>query len=93
MTVRLGDGVIALEGTCGADEAETLLALVEAHPGVSVDIARADQVHTALWQVLMAFGTDVVGTPDDPFVARWILPHLGTRDPSLPRPQSAPTDE
>jgi hypothetical protein len=76
MTVRWEDGVIRLEGDCGAEEAETLLALAQAHPAAALDWSRCASAHTAVVQVLLAAGRLPSGIPEGEFLRRWILPAL-----------------
>ncbi|WP_108398650.1 hypothetical protein [Devosia submarina] len=76
MSVALGQDAIVLSGNCGAEEAESLLALIQAHPGMAVDIAGVEWVHTALWQILIALGPPVRGVPLHGFIHDWILPLL-----------------
>jgi hypothetical protein len=84
MTVTLKDEIICLEGWCGAEEAERLLILLQAAPGRGVDLARADQLHTALVQIIIAFRPPLTGKCGDPFLRDWVLPSLlpGNRNAS-----------
>lgn len=63
MTVRMQQGVILLEGSCPSGDAEELLQLLLAGPAVSVDWRTCDAVHTAVIQVLLAAGRDILGPP------------------------------
>ncbi len=76
MTVRLEAHAIVLEGRCGVDEAEALLTLLESHPALPVDIAAAEAVHTALWQVVLMAKPKICGATDGNFVADHLLPAL-----------------
>ena len=76
MSVLLSDDRIVLRGACGVEEAETLLALIQQHPDVPVDVSQAGQVHTALWQVIMALRPPVAGEPADDFARNWLMPSL-----------------
>lgn len=76
MSVVLEAGAIVLQGTCGVEEAETLLGLIQQNPGVSVDLSKAGHLHTALWQVIMALQPTVQGKPADDFAHDWLMPTL-----------------
>ena len=74
MTVLLETDAILLRGACGVEEAETLLALIQQHPGLVVDLTQAGPVHTALWQVIMALQPPLQGEPADDFARKWVMP-------------------
>ena len=76
MSVRLAGGVIVLEGDCPVDEAESLLELLLANPGASVDWSACGQLHTAVVQVLLAVRPPMEGGPGNPFLRRWIAPTI-----------------
>ena len=76
MSVLFDGQTISITGDCGVQEAETLLTLLQGHPGAPVDLSAAGSVHTALWQVLLVLSPAVVGEPADPFTRRWIMPLL-----------------
>jgi hypothetical protein len=55
MTVRMADaGIIALEGHCPSEEAETLLQRLLAVPAAVVDLQCCKSLHAAVIQVLLA---------------------------------------
>jgi hypothetical protein len=74
MSVRLAGEVVVLEGDCPVDEAESLLELLLANPGASVDWSACGQLHTAVVQVLLAVRPPMEGEPGNPFLRRWIAP-------------------
>jgi hypothetical protein len=76
MSVTLEGDVIRLEGWCGAEEAERFLILLQAAPGRVVDLARADRLHTALIQIIIALRPPLTGDCGDPFLRDWVLPAL-----------------
>lgn len=76
MSVALEQDAIVLSGNCGAEEAETLLALIQAHPGMAVDLAGVEWVHTALWQIIIALEPPVRSMPLHGFIHDWLLPLL-----------------
>ena len=78
MTVRLEDHAIVLEGVCGVEQVDTLLAQLDAHPELPVNIGAATVLHTALWQVMLMLKPRIVGTSGNRFVADHVLPALQT---------------
>lgn len=79
MSVTLEQEAIVLSGSCGAEEAETLLALIQANRGKAVDVSGVEWAHTAMWQVLIAFRPPIKGAPSHEFIRQWLLP-LFTND-------------
>jgi hypothetical protein len=77
-----GEGQIRLEGACPVEEAETLAALLLAHPGAGVEWSGCTGLHTAVVQVLLRLRPPLHGTCGDPFAARWLAPLLAPRAPS-----------
>lgn len=76
MTVRIEAGVAYLEGSCPVEEAEVLLEVLLAHPGIPVDWSGCRHLHSALVQVLMATRPTLQGVPEGSFLCRWIEPVL-----------------
>ena len=76
MSVRLDGDIIRLEGTCGVEEAERFLVLLQETPGRRIDLARVDNLHTALVQIIMALNPQLIGECGDVFVREWVLPRL-----------------
>ncbi|MBW6425124.1 hypothetical protein KX729_27135 [Rhizobium sp. XQZ8] len=74
MTISLDAGAITLSGACGVEEAEPLMSYLESRPDLPVDISAATVIHTALWQALMVFGPEIIGTPISSFMADKLLP-------------------
>lgn len=62
MTVSLTNDTITLSGPCGVEEVETLVGYLESRPGLPVDLGAATTIHTAIWQALMVFRPNIVGT-------------------------------
>ena len=81
MTVGRSDtGIVALEGVCAVEDAEPLLQLLQATPGASVDWTRCRQLHTAVFQIILASGVAPIGPCGDAWVAQWLackLPRNG----------------
>jgi hypothetical protein len=76
VSVLREEACIRLEGSCAATDAEPLLALLSAAPGLPVDLTGAGPLHTAVVQVLLACRPPLVGAPGDAFTAAWIVPAL-----------------
>ena len=86
MTVSLNADIIALSGSCGVEEVDTLVGYLESQPDVSVDLGAATEIHTALWQALIAFRAKIVVSPMSSLVVEKLLAgvyagSLGRRDP------------
>lgn len=75
MTVRRHDnGMIMLEGDCGAEDAEPLLQMLLADSAGTVDWTRCTHLHTAVVQVILAAAPTFVGPCGDAWVRDWIAP-------------------
>ncbi len=70
------DGVVALEGVCPADDAETLRQLLSEDPGAAVDWRACEHAHTAVVQVLLVARPAIKGPAGAPLLERWIAPIL-----------------
>lgn len=79
MSVRLDGDVIRLEGDCHVEQAEALVRLLQEDRERQVDLSACRQLHSALAQVLLAFGSAVGGNPDDPFLRELVLPNFPPR--------------
>ncbi len=84
MSVALDGGVIRLTGDSRIEDAETLVALLQSHPGCRVDLTPAGRLHTAVVQVLLAFRPAVAGPAGDVFLDTWVLPLLAGKDATPP---------
>lgn len=76
MSVRLDGNVIILEGLCRVEDAEPLLACLQANRGRTIDLTRAEHLHAAVLQVLMALRPAIQGAAKDAFLRDWITPAL-----------------
>jgi len=74
MSVTWDGEAIRLEGDCHVEAAETLVSLIEAHPGSAVDLTQCRHLHSAVVQALLVLKPPRWGACGDPFVATWILP-------------------
>ncbi|KIZ43526.1 MULTISPECIES: hypothetical protein [Rhodopseudomonas] len=75
MTVAMRQGVIVLEGTCPAGDAEELLQLLLSATA-NVDWRTCDAAHTSVIQVLMAAGCRMIGPPRGEVLASIVAPAL-----------------
>jgi len=76
MTVRMQQGVVVLEGDCPSGDAEELLQSLLFEPGASVDLRTCDWAHTAVIQVLLAAGRDILGPPRGMILKSIVAPAL-----------------
>ena len=74
--------VIRISGVTPPDEGDELLALLQEHPAVAVDLAELEHMHTALLQMLIAAKVPVVAWPVDEFWRKCLEP-----DHPQPQPQ------
>ena len=63
-----GDGVVMLEGICGAADADALQRALLTDAQTSVEWSACDQLHAAVLQVLLAAGRPVRGAPRSAFL-------------------------
>lgn len=69
MTIRVAaNGAVQLEGICSVEDAESLLQILLASPGVSVDWRACEWAHTAVIQVLLAARIVPIGAPTGLFM-------------------------
>ena len=76
MSVGLDGDRIRLVGPCRVEDAEPLLVLLQSDRNRPVDVAEATHMHAAVLQVLLAFRPPLVGSPQDAFIERWLMPLL-----------------
>lgn len=76
MTIRVDGAVIHLLGECRVEDAEPLLAALQAGTATCVDLSAAGHLHAAVFQVLLALRPPLTGLPRDPFTAKWLVPLL-----------------
>jgi hypothetical protein len=80
MTVRQNDnGTIFLEGVCPVEDAEALLRLLQTTPGAVVDWTQCRELHTAVFQVILASDTVPAGPCGDAWISEWLAPKLPGR--------------
>lgn len=86
MSVWRDEEAIHLEGDCHVEAAETLVAMIHAHPGQPVDLSQCRHLHSAVVQALLVLKPLRRGDCGDPFVKTWILPVItGDEDGTLGR--------
>jgi hypothetical protein len=76
MNVLRDGSVVRLTGHCRVEDAEPLLAILQAADTRSVDLSEALSLHTAVVQILIAMRPEIRGTSPDPFTRTWIEPVL-----------------
>lgn len=80
MTVRRSDnGTLVLDGVCPVEDAEALLQLLQATPVAVIEWSQCRQLHTAVFQVVLASGRVPVGPCGDAWVAQWLAPKLSQK--------------
>lgn len=72
MSVRLDETAIRLEGECHVEDAEALVAYVQAHPKLPVDLSQCRHLHSALAQALLAFRPVLTGVGADETLETWL---------------------
>ena len=71
--VRHADtGAILLVGSCPVEDAEPLLQMLQATPAAKVDWTECGQIHTAVYQVLLAVGALPVEPCGDSWLQQWL---------------------
>jgi hypothetical protein len=81
MTVVLHDAdTIRLIGACPAEDGETLLQHLLAHPMAQVDWRGCESAHGAVIQVLLISRRPLLGPPAGQFLQRFIGPALARRN-------------
>jgi len=77
MTIRRGEnGVIVLDDICPVEDAEPLLQMLQSTPTAGIDWRQCRQLHTAVFQLLLAAGKVPIGTCGDPWIAQWQAANL-----------------
>ena len=67
MSVSLETDRIRLSGVATVEDAEALVAALQAAPGLPVDWSDAGPLHTAVVQVVLVLCPRLTGEPSDPF--------------------------
>jgi hypothetical protein len=78
LTAVLHDpSTIRLFGVCSAQDAETLLQLLLAHPSADIDWRGCESAHAAVIQVLLVARRSLRGPPAGALLRRLVAPALG----------------
>jgi hypothetical protein len=80
MSIELVGDVIQLAGSQNVDDPERLLALLHDDRQRTVDLTQAVTLHTAIFQILLAYRPNLIGPAADPFFNRWLMPLLTLAD-------------
>lgn len=73
MTVSLDDNIVYLAGRCRVEDAEPLLRHLTAADPPAVDISKAEHIHSAVLQVLLAARPRIHGGDPCSFIGQWIV--------------------
>lgn len=85
MTVSREGSTIRLERVCRVEDAEPLTALLQGISDSTLDLSSCKGLHAAVVQAILAFGPNIVGVPDEPFLRDRLLPVLvGARSSEAP---------
>lgn len=76
MTVVMENGVVVLTGDCPVGDAEELFQHLLAEPAAAIDWRFCDNAHSAVVQVLLAAGREVLGPPKGEFLRSRVEPAL-----------------
>lgn len=71
MTVRSHEGQIILEGRCRVEDAETLLTALQQQRDGVVHLGKAETIHSAVIQVLLAAKPRIEGASKHEFLTRY----------------------
>lgn len=92
MPIILNGDCAIFDGTCDAEEAESLRDWLQASANPSVDLSTCAHLHTALFQLLRRGQVPVASVPANPFLCR-LIPFLTPADPGAAAPEgTAPLD-
>lgn len=84
MPIEFMRNVVSLKGVCTVEEAEPLLEWLQDQQRAKVKLKECTHIHTAVLQVLMAAKAMVTLPPEDPDLAKWLVPALrGARSSQL----------
>jgi hypothetical protein len=92
VSVHIDNDRVCLVGSCPVEDAENLLQALQERAG-PVDIGRAERLHTAVVQVLLAADREVAGEPAGAFLRLHLLPVLGASRAKPVRMALASTDD
>ena len=76
MPLEFRADTVSLRATCGAEDALELADWLSRTELPKADLEACTHLHAALLQTLLAYKPTITIGPEDPFLARWILPVL-----------------
>ncbi len=79
MPINFLKSVACFKGVCTVEEAEPLLQWLQDQPRAKIKLKECTHVHTAILQVLLVANPAVTLPPQDPELARWLMPALQNR--------------
>lgn len=79
MPIHFMKSVACFKGVCTVEEAEPLLQWLQDQPRAKIKLKECTHLHTAILQVLLAANAAVTLPPQDPELARWLMPALQQR--------------
>jgi hypothetical protein len=59
------------------EDTEPLLQLLQENPQVAIDWSGCQQIHTAVFQLILAAGAVPAGSCGDAWLQQWLAPQLG----------------
>lgn len=93
MPIHFMRNVACCKELCTVEEAEPLLQWLQGQPRGKVSLKDCTHLHTAVLQVLLAAGVTVTLPPENPELARWLMPALRrARRPSRPAETESNTE-
>ncbi len=72
MPIELNDQTAQFTESVSVEEAETLMAWIQEHPGCAVNFSACEHLHASVLQVLMAFSPEVAQWPNDTNLKQWL---------------------
>lgn len=85
--------MVHLEGDCGVEDAEALVAALAAAPNARVHLSQCRQLHGAVVQALLVFGPEILGSSPDSFLTAFVAPALTQPTEDTWEPQSPGSDD
>ncbi|MBI0331721.1 hypothetical protein [Burkholderia plantarii] len=72
MPVEYHEGAATLAGVISVEDAEPLLAWLQANPDAELDCVDCEHLHAAVLQALMATHAGISGWPSNPQLRQWL---------------------
>ena len=80
MPLRIERNKIYLEESCTVEDALPLVEFIQGQKNPKVDLSQCSYMHTAVLQALVGMRPKIAGVPNDPSLARWVMPLLARGD-------------